>query len=94
MTTAQFFDRYNQTHTLLQYYKGQPDMTITIQDDLPSNDGVGWHTPVDETPMGRNQLDMVATALHEIAHGLGFSSTSGTGGRFSPVYTGSHPADW
>jgi hypothetical protein len=70
-------------------------MVITIKSDLPSDRETGWFTPLDmDQPIGKNQLDMVATALHEISHGLGFSSTSGNGGNFLQEYVGSHTSNW
>jgi len=70
-------------------------MFITIRTDANPNHSTGWFTPTtDTTAIGRNQLDMVATALHEISHGLGFSSTSANGGHFHADAVGNHPSDW
>ncbi len=48
---------------------GQPDINITI------NDRDDWYLGTDGNP-ARNQFDLSTVILHELAHGLGFLSSS------------------
>ena len=69
---------------------GNPDITVTVNESIDSRDnvlgGVGFYYGFDH--QHGDQIDLLATLLHEIAHGLGFltlvNETDGTYYRGQP----------